>query len=91
MKIFLAFIEKLIFISIIQNTQMKKKTLISSPTAENLRTAIQEFFFVRNDSVKLEAGGSVTRINENTGNREVYLNKKWMEKRGRFSFYKEIA
>ena len=91
MKIFLAFIEKLIFISIIQNTQMKKKTLISSTTAENLRTAIQEFFFVRNDSVKLEAGGSVTRINENTGNREVYLGKKWVEKRGRFSFYKEIA
>lgn len=91
MKISLAFIEKLIFISIIQNTQMKKKTLISSPTAENLRAAIQEFFFVRNDSVKLEAGGSVTRINENTGNREVYLGKKWEEKRGRFHFYSEIT
>lgn len=91
MKIFFAFIEKLVFIFVIKPAQMKKKTLISSPTAENLRTAIQEFFFVRNDSVKLEAGGSVTRINENTGNREVYLNKKWMEKRGRFSFYKEIA
>jgi len=70
---------------------MKKKTLISSPTAENLRAAIQEFFFVRDDSVQLEAGGSVTRVNENTGNREVYLGKKWEEKRGRFHFYSEIA
>jgi len=70
---------------------MKKNVIISSPTAENLRLAIQEFFFVRNDSVRLESNGSVTRINENTGNREVYINKKWMEKRGRFSFYKEIA
>lgn len=70
---------------------MKKNVIISSPTAENLRLAIQEFFFVRNDSVRLESNGSVTRINENTGNREAYLNKKWMEKRGRFSFYKEIA
>jgi len=70
---------------------MKKKTLISSPTAENLRAAIQEFFFVRNGSIKLETGGSVTRINENTGNREVYPGKKWEEKRGRFHFYSEIA
>ena len=70
---------------------MKKKTLISSPTAENLRTAIQEFFFVRNNSVKLEIDGSVTRINENTGNREAYLGKKWDGKRGRFHFYSEIA
>ena len=70
---------------------MKKNVIISSPTAENLRLAIQEFFFVRNDSVRLESNGSVTRINENTGNREVYLGKKWVEKRGRFSFYKEIA
>ena len=91
MKIFLAFIEKLIFIFIIQSAQMKKKTLISSPTAENLRAAIQEFFFVRNDSVKLEIDGSVTRINENTRNREAYPGKKWEEKRGRFYFYSEIA
>lgn len=70
---------------------MKKKTLISSPTAENLRATIQEFFFVRNDSVKLEVGGDVTRVNENTGNREAYPGRKWEEKRGRFHFYSEIA
>ncbi len=83
--------EKPVFISIIQPAQMKKKTLISSPTAENLRAAIQKFFFVKNNSVKLEADGSVTRINENTGNREAYPGKKWEEKRGRFYFYSEIT
>lgn len=70
---------------------MKKKILISPPTAETLRAAIQKLFFVRNDSVKLEVGGSVTRVNENTRNREVYPGKKWEEKRGRFHFYSEIT